>query len=133
MRCILPFLFLIPLSVGAADVTVKLEGVNFSRGDVFCSIFSNPEDFDSGEPLQATRSSDLEEGDCIFSDLPNGVYAVKAFQDQNGNMTPDKNFLGLPKEPWGLSNGSRPRFTPVFEDAAFAVNGDTTIYVGLDY
>ncbi len=51
--------------------------------------------------------------------IPPGTYAVQAFQDENDNVTIDRNFLGLPKEGIGFSNDAPFRFgPPSFRDAA---------------
>jgi uncharacterized protein (DUF2141 family) len=65
-----------------------------------------------------------------FRDLPPGKYAAVAFQDFNGNGKLDKNFLGIPKEPYGFSNGARGSTgPPTFTAASFALdsNAATTI------
>lgn len=41
---------------------------------------------------------------CDFSDLSPGSYAVKVFQDVNGDGLLNSNWLGWPKEPVGYSN-----------------------------
>ena len=51
-----------------------------------------------------------------------GKYAVAVYHDKNSNAFFDKNFLGLPKERFGMSNN--PKFTtksPKFEEAIFNV------------
>ncbi len=57
-----------------------------------------------------------------FAGIPEGMYAIVAFLDENGNGTLDKGLFG-PTEPWGMSfRSSRPRFrAPRFEDARFKV------------
>jgi len=40
----------------------------------------------------------------IDTDLPPGTYAVTVFEDLNGNHKLDRNFLGIPREPAGVSN-----------------------------
>ncbi|MBT1075647.1 DUF2141 domain-containing protein [Geobacter grbiciae] len=56
--------------------------------------------------------------------LSRGVYAVTAFQDENGNGELDRNFIGMPKEPAGVSNDARGVMgPPKFRDAAVALNG----------
>jgi uncharacterized protein (DUF2141 family) len=50
-----------------------------------------------------------------------GRYAIFVVYDKNGNGKMDKNFLGIPKEPVGLSrNPAPPKFgPPKFKDASF--------------
>ena len=56
-------------------------------------------------------------------DLPNGEWAVAITQDINNNDKLDKNFMGIPTEPFAFSNNVRPRLAPpAFDDCKFVVN-----------
>ena len=56
----------------------------------------------------------------VVTDLPYGKYAVMIFQDMNGNKKLDKNFLGIPTEPFAFSNNYKPMFrAPRWEDCEF--------------
>ena len=57
-------------------------------------------------------------------DLPPGVYAVQAYDDQNDNRRVDRNVLGLPKEAVGFSNDAPVGVHgPSFKNAAFTYSG----------
>jgi len=78
--------------------------------------------------------ADLRGVTCLFVDVPDGTHAVAVAADLNGNRKLDVNFLGIPKEPWGVSNNVRPRLrAPRFDEAAFTVSSgrDRTIDVRL--
>ena len=124
---------LFPLSASAHTVTVEVGSPGWGEGDVICVMFEDPEAFP--EPEGATASAVAsEEGECRFLDVPNGVYVAAAFQDQDYSGLLERNFIGMPKEPWGVSNNVRFLFrAPRFEEAAFPVNGDTTVYIELGY
>jgi uncharacterized protein (DUF2141 family) len=63
-----------------------------------------------------------------------GVYAVAAHHDANNNRRMDANFIGIPKEGYGVSNDARPRFSaPKFEEAKVALTRDTTLLVRMAY
>jgi uncharacterized protein (DUF2141 family) len=67
-----------------------------------------------------------------FKDLPPGEYAAVAFQDVNGNGKLDKNFLGIPREPYGFSNSARGSAgPPKFSAAAVTLNPDGTTTIVL--
>lgn len=60
--------------------------------------------------------------------LPEGEYALSIYQDENSNGKLESNFIGLPKEPAGLSNNLRPKFgPPKFRNAAFTVTVGTVV------
>lgn len=59
---------------------------------------------------------------CIFPNVAAGSYAVSIAHDTNGNKKVDTNFLGIPKEGWGVSNNVMPTMrAPTFEEARFLV------------
>ena len=57
-------------------------------------------------------------------DLPKGEWAVAITQDLNNNDKVDKNFLGIPTEPYAFSNNVRPTIAaPDFNECKFMVDG----------
>jgi uncharacterized protein (DUF2141 family) len=57
-------------------------------------------------------------------DLPKGEWAVAITQDMNNNDKIDKNFLGIPTEPYAFSNNIRPTVAaPGFDECKFVVDG----------
>ncbi|WP_201977182.1 DUF2141 domain-containing protein [Hymenobacter rubidus] len=57
-------------------------------------------------------------------DLPKGEWAVAITQDLNNNDKIDKNFLGIPTEPYAFSNNVRPTVAaPGFDECKFMVDG----------
>lgn len=55
-----------------------------------------------------------------ITDLPYGTYAFALYQDVNENGKIDRNFLGIPTEPYAFSNNVQPRFkAPSFEECMF--------------
>ena len=60
--------------------------------------------------------------------LPAGRYAVAAFEDTKGTGKLDKNFLGVPTEPYGFSNDATGTFgPPSFDQAAVDCRGDPVV------
>jgi uncharacterized protein (DUF2141 family) len=59
--------------------------------------------------------------------LPPGEWAIALTQDLNENDLVDRNMVGLPTEPFALSNVGHPRFrVPTFDDCKFTVTGPST-------
>ena len=57
-------------------------------------------------------------------ELPKGEWAVAITQDLNNNGKVDKNFLGIPTEPYAFSNNVRPTVSaPRFDECKFMVDG----------
>lgn len=68
-----------------------------------------------------------------FENVEEGVYAIRCYQDVNGNEKLDKGLFG-PKEPWWLSyQGERPPRFPKFKEIAFKVDSNIQgIQINLD-
>lgn len=78
---------------------------------------------------QAVKGNTVE---IILKDIPKGNYAVTLYHDENSDKKCNTNFLGVPNEPYGFSNGFRRRlFKPSFEDCKVEVQKNTTINVVL--
>lgn len=59
--------------------------------------------------------------------LPPGEWAIALTQDLNENDLVDRNMVGIPTEPFALSNNVKPRFRiPTFDDCKFTVQGAAT-------
>ena len=60
--------------------------------------------------------------------LPFDAYAIILIHDKNGNEKLDRNWLGLPAEPYALSGHPKFRFgPPLFEDVKFEFNRDEQV------
>jgi uncharacterized protein (DUF2141 family) len=69
-----------------------------------------------------------------FGPFPPGVYAVTVYHDRDDDETFDKNFLGIPREAWGVSNNVRPRLrAPTFDEARLELEaGEHDVMIHVD-
>lgn len=121
----LPVCLSAPAAV-AGNLTIDVSGITPDRGKVYIAIYDRADTFPSG---RQRVSQVLEPNDrhliAHFNNLPPGQYAAAAFQDFNGNGKLDKNFMGIPKEPYGFSQETRgSRGPPSFVEAAVTLNPD---------
>jgi uncharacterized protein (DUF2141 family) len=122
------------MPVVAGDLTIEVSGITPGRGQIYVAVYDHPETFPTagkqrtGQIMESTAEGLV----AHFKDLPPGEYAAVAFQDVNGNRILDKNFLGIPKEPYGFSNGARGSVgPPKFAAAAVTLNPDGTTKIVL--
>ena len=112
----------------SGTIKVILEGVLEGQGQVRVALEKNAKDFDSGTFDTPKYLSRVEEakGDSvsvIFPAVPYGTYAIKAFQDLNGDGKLKTGFMGAPEEPWGFSNDATGFMGPAdFGDAKFELD-----------
>lgn len=111
--------------VSAATVEVRVTGVKAGKGKVAVAVC------DKATFLKDCKYSAkvaAKEGETVVSvkDVPTGTWAVLSYQDENENGQLDRNLVGMPKESYGFSRDARGMFgPPSFEEAAFAVTGET--------
>lgn len=65
-----------------------------------------------------------------FKNVKEGEYAIRSYQDVNGNHKLDKWLFG-PREPWGFSYSNKMKFPPTFDDVSFSVMYDIRINIVL--
>jgi uncharacterized protein (DUF2141 family) len=118
----------------AGDLTIEISGITPDRGNVYIAVYDQADAFPLNGRQRAGQIVAPNDRHLTvhFKDLPPGQYAAVAFQDFNGNGTLDKNFLGIPKEPYGFSNGARGSAgPPKFAEAALNINPDGTTTITL--
>jgi uncharacterized protein (DUF2141 family) len=119
-------------AAAAGSLTIDISGFRPDRGQIYVGVYDRSETFPiAGRQLVGRiLAAEGHEVRVRFENLPPGRYAAVAFQDENGNGKLDKNFLGIPKEPYGFSNGARGSGGPPSFSAAaveLAPDGDTRI------
>lgn len=114
-----------------ADVTLEISQISELPGLIHWALFDSAEAFnESGVPVIAARSRVQSDTLSItLHDIPIGRYALRLFHDSNGNGELDRNIIGIPSEGYGFSNNAGGRGPADFDDAAVAVDRDTTITV----
>ncbi len=127
-------LVLVTTAAAAGELTIEVSGVAPGAGKVYVAVYDGPETFPTvgrqrtGQILEA-RGKSLT---VHFKDLPSGQYAAVAYQDTNGNGKLDRNLFGIPKEPYGFSNGARGSAgPPKFSAAAVTLNPDGSTKIAL--
>lgn len=130
-RIILSFsLILLNFSVVAQynnSLEVNIKNIELIEGDLYLTLTADSSLFPMGEVAEKYRK-ELKVTDSqmttVFSDLPDGDYAMAIFQDLNNNQELDKKKFGIPAEPFAFSNGALRKFSPpYFEQAKFEISG----------
>ena len=116
-------------STGTATLIVHVTGTRNAKGKIRAALFSGEEGFpnDASKAIR-TQAADIDpqtsSAQIVFTNVPEGVYAVSVFHDENMNQKLDKNFMGIPKEGYGASNNPKKKMGPPnFEETKFQLNG----------
>ncbi|MFK7782477.1 DUF2141 domain-containing protein [Psychroserpens sp.] len=105
------------------NVSIHIENLNSDKGHIYVSLY-NTEDSFLGKGYKSSIVK-IKNKSCsvTFEDVPNGIYAVSFFHDENENKKMDTNFLGIPKEDYGCSNNATGFMgPPKWEDAKFEIH-----------
>lgn len=123
----------LPSTVHAADISVVVENVSGKEGSLVLCLWDGEKGFpncEKGKPV-ARQVVPTASAAAVFRNVAPGTYAVSAFHDINGNGVLDSNFIGLPKEPVGMSNNPKIMGPPRFAPASFAVTDTAEIRIRL--
>ena len=116
------FLILFAFQLSAATLDIEVQGIT-QGGMLNLEISSSKEAFESdGDDtgVAARIQERVTKGQYQRSfDIPPGTYAIKLHIDENENGELDTNFLGIPKEQYGLSNNT---LFLNFDAASFSLN-----------
>tara|TARA_B100001287_G_C22657534_1_gene518574 strand:+ start:490 stop:921 length:432 start_codon:yes stop_codon:yes gene_type:complete len=118
------------------DLTVVVNGLENNDGVLQFGLYNDRDKFPIvGETIKMVRVKTFGSSHkYTFSDMAEGDYAVAIYQDENNNDNCDKNFFGIPVEPYAFSNDIRPKLSaPSFEDCSFQLNRSKTITIQLVY
>ncbi len=106
----------------AGTLSVHIDDVKAAQGTVMISLFNAADTF-MKKPVASQALPALKEGvTAVFTDLPEGEYALAAYHDANGNGKLDMNLMGIPIEPYAFSNNAMGQMgPPTFAQAKFAL------------
>ncbi|RLD38648.1 MAG: DUF2141 domain-containing protein [Bacteroidetes bacterium] len=118
------------------SLKVVIEGVQEVQGKIQMGLFNDAGDFlETGSEFRVVSIA-IDTTTMIFNfqSLPAGKYAISLYHDLDASGDIEKNFIGFPLEPFGISNDAWNRFSaPRWKEASFHVRADTTIVIHLKH
>lgn len=115
-------------------LTITVENMDSNEGNLGILIFSGPKGWaeDRQAALKDISVPAQKGAQKVTVQLPEGNYAVALIHDVNVNHKLDKNFIGMPKEYWGMSNNPHATIkAPPIEKAMFTLDGDKEVKIAL--
>ena len=93
-----------------AHLVIHVADLNTHNGQLLFCIFKSAQGFPGDSKFAVESQVKPVTADNQFTlDLPPGKYAAAVVHDENANGKLDTNFLGIPKEGYGVSNNPKPR------------------------
>ncbi len=112
-----------------AELQVVVTNVRNARGHVQVGVCTQDTFLTENCPYNASAVS-VPGTTVVTVDVPEGVWALQVYHDENDNEQVDRDLLGIPTEGIGFSNNAPFRFgPPSWADAQFrlGVSGRVTL------
>ena len=110
-------------------LTVKITNVTSEDGQIILAIYNSSENYDKRIAFQEVRIKPEVDTVIYETNVPDGEYLVMLVHDINKNEKLDTSFIGMPKEPVGLSNYDGKGIPGKFKKHKFSVNENTEITI----
>lgn len=118
------------------EVTVEIKGVESHTGSMVVRLYDSKKSWLKDAAHEASVELDGNDTNTVVAipmTVPAGEYAIHVYHDLDGNGKMKTNFIGIPKEPTGVSNDAKGKMgPPKFKDAVLSVGAEpTTIPINL--
>lgn len=114
---------------GQAIIQLEVSGINSNKGEILVALYSSEKGFpnDASKAFKTAKAVPSDgKASFSFTQIPEGKYAIALFHDNNGDGKLNTNFVGIPKEGYGVSNNVRNLFSaPGFEESSFRMGKST--------
>lgn len=136
---ILTFLFIPSETYAVQNAKIIINASNFknSNGIAHFSLFNQSKGFpDKHKFAHVTASVPIidNHASVTFENVSFGEYAVSVLHDENNNYKMDVNFIGIPKEGFGISNNYKgEKNKPAYNKAKISLLGNMTVDINMVY
>lgn len=112
-------------------LTVEITNVTSEEGQIILAIYNSSENYDKRIAFEEVKLKPEMDSVIFETNVPDGEYLVMLVHDVNNNGKLDTSFIGMPKEPVGLSNYDGKGIPGKFKKHKFSVNENTEIIIPL--
>ena len=115
-------------SDSTSTIVIRITGLSSEQAPVRVAVFNSEEGWldDATAVYKTVLDGEGREREWRIRNVRYGEYAAAVFQDENRDGKLNRNFVGIPKEPYGFSRDARGAFGPArWKDAKFVVTTAT--------
>jgi uncharacterized protein (DUF2141 family) len=125
-------LFSMSKDANTTTLTVEFNITKYNKGSIFFALYDSEANYMKSAVYSTKVKVTDKKAIVVVENLAPGNYGFSFFHDVNDNGKLNKNFLGIPKEPYGFSNNEKGTFGPPdFEKISFNVQQDLTLSVSV--
>ena len=118
-------------SVTESKLTVEITNITTVEGQIILAIYNSSDNYDKRIAFQEVKLKPEVDTVTFETNVPDGEYLVMLVHDINKNGKLDTSFIGMPKEPVGLSNYDGKGIPGKFKKHKFTVSEDLTVTIPL--
>lgn len=116
------------------DIELTISGFDDNNGIVKVGLYNSEGDFLEKEFRALSSKIEKNRASVIFSDVPDGVYAISSYHDEDNNGIFNTILGFIPTESFGTSNNAPARFgPPEWEDAKFEVKNSNPLKLDITF
>lgn len=108
------------------NLVLQIKNVDAAEGTLRVAVYEGEQNFlKTGKELITTSRivKSKKDQQVILSEVPFGKYAIAIYHDVNDNGKLDKNYLGIPTEPYAFSNNPKVKWrSPTFAETQVEFN-----------
>ncbi len=116
-------------ALSPGTIIIKVTGFKNDKGELRAVLYDNQQAFDQDHRLkQSTAIVSNRTATALLHDVKPGAYGIAVFHDVNKNGELDENWLGIPKENYGLSRNVKASMAhiPTFDEFKIDYTGAVT-------
>jgi len=118
-----------------STIDITISNLSGKGADIHLGFYEKGTDFPSEGKHTFQKIISVPKGESKVTatwNIPSGDYAIAIFEDLDGDEQLDKNFIGMPQEPYGFSQNFTPKLSaPDFEDCVVNLTTDKQLEVKL--
>lgn len=109
-------------------IHVEISGFDSDEGKASIGLFNEEETFLRDANWKQFSKINNSKAKATFNDIPDGIYAISVYHDENDNDKLDLIMGVMPKEDTGTSNNPKTTMgPPKWEDSIFEVKGNQEV------
>jgi len=113
-------------------LTVNVDKIKAKNGNIKVCIITKKATYLKGCDLEKVTPASDTRVTLVFTNLPEGKYAINVHHDEDGNGKVNQGLMGIPSEPYGFSNNPSTFFGPPdYEDCLFDLSSDKEVTIKL--
>jgi uncharacterized protein (DUF2141 family) len=114
------------------DIELTMSGFDNNNGTVKVGLYNSEGDFLEKKFMSLSSKIVNNRVRVIFLDVPDGVYAISSYHDEDNNGVLNTILGFIPTESFGTSNNAPARFgPPEWEDAKFELNNNKPLKLNI--